>query len=486
MLSPEGRGHDAIADSERTRATASLEGRGAAAGPPAPPEGVDPALAPPTGLVERLHLELLGRAGTPEELATVVRRRVRQEAPLLAEPAVEACVAAVSARLRGLGALEPVLADPAVSEVMVNGAGPVWVERHGRLEVTPVTLTAVEVDVLIERVVGPLGLRVDRASPIADARLPDGSRVNVVVPPLAVDGPCVTIRRFGARAVRLDELAAPGIEGLLRWAVASRCNIVVSGATGAGKTTLLNALASVAPRHERIVTVEDAAELRLPGDHVVRLEARPPNAEGAGEVRIRDLVRNALRMRPDRIVVGEVRGAEALDMLQALNTGHDGSLSTCHANGPADALRRIETMVLMAGVALPLTAVREQLASAIDLIVHVARLPDGRRAVVEVGEVAHPGAGGTGSDGPLGGSGSRGVTAASPVDGGVPGGPTAGVRLRRLAGPGGVVALPARAARVAGAPDPDPGWLAASDDGPHRSGPGSAGAVGAGSGRVAP
>jgi pilus assembly protein CpaF len=232
-------------------------------------------------------------------------------------------------------------------------------------------------------------LRADRTSPLVDARLPDGSRVNVIIPPLAVDGACITIRRFGARAIRLEELCPPEVAAFLAGAVLARANIVVSGGTGAGKTTLLNALAGAIPDGERIVTVEDAAELRLPGRHVVRLEARPANADGVGAVTVRALVHNALRMRPDRIVVGEVRGAEALDMLQAMNTGHEGSLSTCHANSPVDALRRIETMVLMGDVGLPLGAIREQLVSALDLVVHVARRSDGSRAIVAVAEVSN-------------------------------------------------------------------------------------------------
>jgi len=240
---------------------------------------------------------------------------------------------------------------------------------------------------LVERVVAPLGLRIDRTSPLVDARLPDGSRVNVIIPPLAIDGACITVRRFGTRAIALEELCAPDVAAMLRDAVRRRANIIVSGGTGAGKTTLLNALAAVIPDGERIVTVEDAAELRLPGSHVVRLEARPANADGVGAVTVRALVRNALRMRPDRIVVGEVRGAEALDMLQAMNTGHEGSLSTCHANSPADALRRVETMVLMDAADVPLAAIREQLVSALDLVVHMARGRDGSRRVVALAEV---------------------------------------------------------------------------------------------------
>ena len=289
---------------------------------------------------------------------------------------------------------------------------------------TDLHLDAAQVDLLVERIVGPLGLRADRTSPVADARLPDGSRVNVVVPPLAVDGPCITIRRFGARVLPLDPLCPAGVAELLTWAVRGRANIIVSGGTGAGKTTLLNALGALLPPGERLVTVEDTAELRLPGDHVVRLEARPPTADGLAGFGIRGLVRNALRMRPDRIVVGEVRGAEAVDMLWAMNTGHEGSLSTCHANSPADALRRLELMVLGAGLDLPLHAVQDQLAAALDLVVHVARLADGRRGVVQVAEVVDP--------------------------------PQAGMRVRPLADAGGLRHLPERPARAADAPAPDP------------------------------
>jgi pilus assembly protein CpaF len=312
-------------------------------------------------------------------------------APLATAAEVEAAVREVLALTGGLGPLEPLLADAAVTELMINGPGSVWVERAGVLERTDVVLDTAAIEQLVERVVAPLGLRVDRASPLADARLPDGSRVHVVLPPLAVDGPCLTIRRFPVRALELADFCSPQVAALLRRSVAERRNIVVSGATSSGKTTLLNALAAEIPLGSRIVTVEEAAELRLPQEHVVRLEARPANAEGAGEVGIRQLVRNALRMRPDRLVVGESRGAEAFDLLQAMNTGHDGSFSTLHANSPADGLRRLETIALMADVALPLHAVRQQIASAVDLIVHVARRPGGRRAVVEVAEVGdHP------------------------------------------------------------------------------------------------
>jgi pilus assembly protein CpaF len=338
-------------------------------------------------LIAAVHEDLLAGAERDDD-ATTVREHLRRRAPLLGAAALDDAVERVLAHVVGLGALDPLLADPAVSEVMVNGPGPVWVERDGVVECTDIVLDGRAIDHVIERVVAPLGLRVDRASPLVDARLPDGSRVNAVVPPLAVDGPCVTIRRFRVRDVALEELAAAPTAALLRAAVQARLNIVVCGGTGAGKTTLLNALAGCIGAEERVVTVEDAAELRLPLPHVVRLEARPANADGVGAIGIRALVRNALRMRPDRIVVGEVRGPEALDMLQAMNTGHEGSLSTCHANGLVDALRRLETMVLMGDVALPLAAIRDQLGAALDLVVHVARLPGGGRRIVAVGEVA--------------------------------------------------------------------------------------------------
>jgi pilus assembly protein CpaF len=324
---------------------------------------------------------------------SLVARLVREEAPLLGSAAADAAIAAVLADVSGLGPLEPLLADTEVSEVMVNGPGLVWVERRGRLERTSVSLEANEIAHLIEKVVGPLGLRVDRSSPAVDARLADGSRVHAIVPPLAVDGPYLTIRRFREVAVVLEDFCSAPVAALLRSAVAERRNVIVCGGTGSGKTTLLNALAAEIG-DGRIVTVEDAAELRLHQDHVVRLEARPANAEGVGQFTIRELVRNALRMRPDRIIVGECRGAEALDMLTAMNTGHEGSMSTCHANSPHDALRRLETMVLLAGEGLPLDAVRDQLHAAIDLVVEVARTAGGGRRVVSVAEVIEPGGSG--------------------------------------------------------------------------------------------
>ena len=288
--------------------------------------------------------------------------------------------------MAGLGPLEALLADETVTDVMVN-ASSVWVERFGQVERTDLVLSPTTVAVLIERIVGPLGLRVDRTSPAVDARLPDGSRVHAIVGPLAVDGPHLTIRRFAARPVPLEAFCDADTTARLSHAVRQRRCVIVCGGTGSGKTTLLNALGAEIDPTERIITIEDAAELRLPGEHVVRLEARPPNADGYGGASVRDLVRHALRMRPDRIVVGEVRGGEALDMVQAMNTGHSGSLATCHANGPLDALRRLEVMVLLGGVELPLAAVWGQLASALDLVVHVERLGSGERHIVDIQKV---------------------------------------------------------------------------------------------------
>jgi pilus assembly protein CpaF len=306
----------------------------------------------------------------------------------LTDTELGAVIDSVIARVGGLGALEPLLADPEVTEVLVNGGRDVWIERRGRLERVPVILAGGAAEALIERVVAPLGLRVDRTAPIVDARLADGSRVHAVIPPLAVDGVCLSIRRFAVRSVPLDAFAPPVVAGFLRWAVEAAANIVVTGATSSGKTTLVNALAAELPAGQRVITIEDTAELRLPGDHVVRLEARPPTAEGLAGATVRDLLRAALRMRPDRLVIGEVRGSEALDMVQALSTGHDGSLATCHANSALDGLRRIEAMVLQGGGALPLAAIREQVHASIDFVVHVERGRDGARRISEVVEVA--------------------------------------------------------------------------------------------------
>ena len=292
-----------------------------------------------------------------------------------------------------LGPLEDLLADDSVSEIMVNGPEKVYVERNGRLQLSDCQFADdASVLAVIERIVAPLGGRIDESQPYVDARLSDGSRVNAIIPPLALSGPTITIRKFARRAFSAADLARVGtwtedVESFMRLCVALRKNIVVAGGTGSGKTTLLNVLSAFIPNTERIVTVEDAAELRLQQPHVVRLEARPPNIEGKGAVTIRDLVRNCLRMRPDRIIVGECRGGEALDMLQAMNTGHDGSLTTVHANSPRDVISRLETMVLMSGMELPSRAIREQIASAVDVIIHESRLSDGSRRVTAVTEV---------------------------------------------------------------------------------------------------
>jgi pilus assembly protein CpaF len=293
----------------------------------------------------------------------------------------------------GYGPIDPYLSDPDVTEVMVNGPHQVWVEKDGRLTLTDVRFVdSTHLERIIEKIVGQVGRRIDESTPMVDARLPDGSRVNAVIHPLAIGGPFLTIRKFAVDPFTADDLVGLGtftekVAGFLRRCVHGRLNIIISGSTGSGKTTLLNVVSSFIPDSDRILTIEDAAELRLNQLHVLGLESRPPNLEGKGQVTIRDLVRNSLRMRPDRIVVGEARGGEALDMLQAMNTGHDGSLTTIHSNAPRDTLARIETMVLMAGMDLPIRAIREQVASAVDLIVHLHRLRDGSRRVTAVTEV---------------------------------------------------------------------------------------------------
>jgi Flp pilus assembly CpaF family ATPase/cellulose biosynthesis protein BcsQ len=294
----------------------------------------------------------------------------------------------------GYGPLEDLLAQPDVTEIMVNGPNNVFIERNGKIETTNKHFSDDrQLRVVIERMIAPLGRRIDESVPMVDARLPDGSRVNAIIEPLALDGPTLTIRRFGKHRMNTEDLVnmgaiEPPMLDFLRAAVEARLNLVICGGTGSGKTTFLNILSSFIPEGERIVTIEDAAELRLQQSHIVRLEARPPNLQGAGEIRIRDLVRNALRMRPDRIIVGECRGAEALDMLQAMNTGHDGSLTTVHANSARDAISRIETMVMMAGFELPIKAIREQISGAIDIVVHTTRMRDGSRKVIGISEVA--------------------------------------------------------------------------------------------------
>ncbi len=337
---------------------------------------------------DRVRREVLehGAAADPRPALTV-RARELLRAELLSPGEVERVVEAMLDDALGAGPLEPLMRDPEISEVIVNGPDDVYIERRGVLRREGVRFEdGAHLRHVIERIVSAVGRRVDESSPMVDARLPDGSRVNAVIPPVAIDGPLLTIRRFAAGGLGVEQLLAAGsltesqVEHLGE-CVRRRLNVVVSGGTGTGKTTLLNALAAFIARDERIVTVEDAAELRLAQPHVARLETRPPNVEGRGAVDLRALVRNALRMRPDRIIVGEVRGAEALDMLQAMTTGHDGSLTTVHASSPGDALRRIETMMLMAGLDLPHAAVREQVAAAVDVVVQVVRSADGHRAV---------------------------------------------------------------------------------------------------------
>jgi pilus assembly protein CpaF len=319
----------------------------------------------------------LAEAGTP--LSTADRTRLVRE---------------ITSNILGYGPIEPFLADESITEVMVNAHHTIYVERKGQIEETDVQFAS-ERHLLqvIDRIVAQTGRRIDEASPMVDARLPDGSRVNAIIPPLAITGPSLTIRKFSKDPLTIDDLVSYGTlshqaAAFLEACVAGKLNILVSGGTGTGKTTMLNVLSSFIPERERIVTIEDAAELRLSQKHVISLEARPANIEGKGQITIRDLVRNALRMRPDRIIVGECRGSEAVDMLQAMNTGHDGSLTTIHANSPRDALARTETLVLTAGFDLPLKAIRDQIASAFDLIIHTQRLVDGRRRITHITEVA--------------------------------------------------------------------------------------------------
>jgi pilus assembly protein CpaF len=347
-------------------------------------------------LIEELGRQLFSSELDPRTLRERVRQEVRErldrESGLSREDR-ERLLGELTDDILGHGPIERFLADDSITEIMVNGPYDVWVERAGRLHRTPVKFDdESHLRRIINKIVAQVGRRIDEASPMVDARLPDGSRVNATLPPLSLTGPLLTIRKFGRDRLGMDSLVANATltaetADVLHRCVEARLNILISGGTGAGKTTLLNALSAAIPDSERIITIEDAAELRLAQRHVLRLEARPKNLEGEGEVTIRDLVRNSLRMRPDRIVVGEVRGGEALDMLQALNTGHDGSLSTVHANSPRDALARVETMVLMAGYDLPLRAIRQQVASALDLIVQIERLTDGSRRIVGITEV---------------------------------------------------------------------------------------------------
>jgi pilus assembly protein CpaF len=385
----------------------SFAGTGRIGGLPPPPR--DPQLAIRREIKNQIHREVIQRLDIKrmtaarvdaeelqrrarEAIHTVIEEvRQRQRLPPGIDPAQlaeEICNEALR-----LGPLEEFLADESITEIMVNGPHQIFVERSGRLELTGQDfMDEGSVQAIIERIVAPIGRRIDESQPYVDARLPDGSRVNAVIPPLSLSGPCITIRKFSRRAftdadfIRFNTWTED-MTRFLRICVLLRKNIIVSGGTGSGKTSLLNVLGSYLPPQERILTIEDAAELRLNQPHVIRLEARPPNIEGRGAITIRDLVRNALRMRPDRIIVGECRGGEALDMLQAMNTGHDGSLTTVHANSPRDVISRLETMVLMSGMELPSRAIREQVASALDLIVHESRLSDGSRKVTAISEI---------------------------------------------------------------------------------------------------
>ena len=327
------------------------------------------------------------------EIRLVVERLCDTENPLLNRMERERLIDEVLDETFGFGPLEVLLKDPTISDILVNGPYKVYVERRGKLEKTDVKFRDNEhLLQIIDRIVSKVGRRVDETSPMVDARLPDGSRVNAIIPPLALDGCSMSIRRFGSNPLKLEDLLnykafTPEMAMLMEAAIKARLNLVISGGTGCGKTTLLNTLSSFIPSDERVITIEDAAELQLQQDHVVRLETRPPNIEGKGQVTTRDLVRNALRMRPERIIIGECRGAEALDMLQAMNTGHAGSMTTLHANSPRDAQARLETMVMMAGMELPMKAMRQQISSAVDLIVQANRLQGGPRKVTGIVEV---------------------------------------------------------------------------------------------------
>ena len=347
-------------------------------------------------LIERIDLskvDVLPRDVVEQQIRQVVEDLLADEETPLSRWERDQIIVEIQHETFGLGPIEPLIRDPTVSDILVNGARDVFVERRGKLEETEVVFRDdAHLLQIIERIVSQVGRRVDESSPMVDARLPDGSRVNAIIPPLALDGPILSIRRFAVDPYRMEDLLAfgtltPALAEILPAAVRARLNILISGGTGSGKTTLLNVLSDAIPSSERIITIEDSAELQLQQRHVVRLETRRPNIEGKGTVTQRDLVYNALRMRPDRIIVGEVRGAEVLDMLQAMNTGHDGSLSTVHANSARDALSRIETMVMISGLAISVVALREYISSALDMLIHLARLSDGTRKVVRVSEV---------------------------------------------------------------------------------------------------
>ncbi|VTS08162.1 type ii secretion system protein e : Type II secretion system protein E OS=Pirellula staleyi (strain ATCC 27377 / DSM 6068 / ICPB 4128) GN=Psta_1434 PE=4 SV=1: T2SE [Tuwongella immobilis] len=348
-------------------------------------------------LVERLDFTRVKDVNNNEQLRREVRRVIEAlcdtENPMLSRGDRELIIESILDEVLGFGPLEPLLKDPTVSDILVNGPKSVYVERRGKLEKTEIVFRDNDhLLQIIDRIVSKVGRRVDETSPLVDARLPDGSRVNAVIPPIALDGASLSIRRFGSNPLKLEDLLnykafSPEMAMLMEAAIKARLNIVISGGTGCGKTTLLNTLSSFIPNDERLVTIEDAAELQLQQDHVVRLETRPPNIEGKGAVTTRDLVKNALRMRPERIIIGECRGAETLDMLQAMNTGHSGSMTTLHANTPREGLSRLETMIMMGGFELPLKAMRQQIASAVDVVIQANRLQGGPRKVTSITEV---------------------------------------------------------------------------------------------------
>lgn len=349
-----------------------------------------------TKLLDVLDLSLLSTMDETEarlQITNIVQQLIESESVPLNTQSRRQIIKEIGDEVLGLGPLEPLLHEPTISDVLVNGCKTVYVERFGRLELTPVKFRDDDhLMKIIDRIVSRVGRRIDESSPMVDARLADGSRVNAIIPPLALDGPSISIRRFAVDKMKLDDLVeknalADYMAEFLKAAAKAKINILISGGTGSGKTTMLNAVSNFIPDNERVVTLEDSAELQLQIPHVLRLETRPPNTEGSGEVTLRDLVRNSLRMRPDRIVIGEVRSGEAFDMLQAMNTGHEGSLTTVHANNPRDALARLENMVSMAGLELPVSAVRKQIASAINIIVQLSRLEDGSRRVISIQEI---------------------------------------------------------------------------------------------------
>ena len=348
-------------------------------------------------IIERIDTSMLGQEGEEQrfnaEIADIVEETLKEKELHLSRTERQTMIRYIIDESIGFGPISRHLLDEEVSEIMVNGPNQVYVEKKGRLELVDTSFEDNQhVIRIIEKIVSPLGRRIDESSPMVDARLPDGSRVNAIIPPLALNGPTITIRKFAKNPLNVGNLISYGtmtsdMALFIEACIKARLNIIVSGGTGSGKTTTLNVLSSFIPHDERIVTIEDAAELQLEQEHVVRLESRPANIEGKGAINIRDLVKNSLRMRPDRIVIGEVRGGEALDMLQAMNTGHDGSLTTGHSNSPRDMLSRLETMVLMAGMDLPVRAIREQIASAIDMVIHQTRLKDGSRKITHITEV---------------------------------------------------------------------------------------------------